>query len=65
MSRTRFRQIVEESGSVVRPHDNPDYGVDDSVELFAEDSPTGLIFFAQVKSSSRMSAKLKRSTIND
>ena len=48
----------------MRPHDNPDYGVDDSVELFAEDSPTGLIFFAQVKSSSRMSAKLKRSTIN-
>jgi len=47
-SRRRFASLVPESW-VIRPA-HPDYGIDDSVEVFDKvGDPTGLMFFIQVK----------------
>ncbi len=46
-ARRHFRELVENHGWVVRPLDQPDYGIDDHVEIFDGDDATGLTFLVQ------------------
>ena len=47
-ARRQFRGLVDPHGWVVRDVDNPDYGVDDLVEVFdTEGNATGLQFYVQ------------------
>lgn len=46
-ARRRFRDLIEDHGWVVRPKDDPDYGVDDEVEVFDGDDATGITFLVQ------------------
>jgi tetratricopeptide (TPR) repeat protein len=49
VSRIEFRRLVAERGWVVRSVDNPDYGLDDLVEIFEDGKATGLLFYVQAR----------------
>lgn len=46
-ARRHLRDLMEDHGWVVRPQDQPDYGIDESVEVFDGDDATGLTFLVQ------------------
>lgn len=61
-SKTAFRALCDEAGWIVR--DMPgDYGIDLEVEIFDNDSTTGMTFRVQLKGTDRLPGKSRKVSI--